>query len=68
MPKASDMRDTEVVSVTLLLSRRVVEHFQAHGAGWEEVVDRALRRVAGLPPRTSRDDPDPDFVSDGNEG
>lgn len=33
--------------VTLRLDREVLEHFQADGAGWQERINAALRRLIG---------------------
>jgi uncharacterized protein (DUF4415 family) len=34
--------------VSLRLDRDVLEHFQAKGPGWQERINKALRRAAGL--------------------
>ncbi|MGA0593850.1 BrnA antitoxin family protein [Enterovirga sp. CN4-39] len=34
--------------VSIRLDREVVEHFQAEGAGWQERINAALRKAAGL--------------------
>ena len=34
--------------VTLRIDRDVLEHFQAEGAGWQDRVNAALRKAAGL--------------------
>ena len=36
--------------VTLRLDRAVLEHFQEDGPGWQDRVNAALRRAAGLDP------------------
>lgn len=35
-------------TVSLRLDREVLEHFQADGPGWQERVNAALRKAAGL--------------------
>jgi len=34
--------------VSLSIDRDVLEHFQADGPGWQERINEALRKVAGL--------------------
>lgn len=36
-------------SVTLRLDRDVLEHFQDEGLGWQDRINEALRKAAGLP-------------------
>jgi uncharacterized protein (DUF4415 family) len=36
--------------VTIRLDRAVLEHFQEEGPGWQERINEALRREAGLDP------------------
>jgi hypothetical protein len=69
MNKAIGSDDGEGVTVTLHLSRSVVDHFKALGPDWERIMGDALTRAAGLPSRLpSRAPVDQDFISDGNEG
>jgi hypothetical protein len=69
MDKAIGSDQGETVTVTLHLSRKVVDHFKALGPDWERVMGDALGRAAGLgsrlPPPANVDQ---DFISDGNEG
>jgi uncharacterized protein (DUF4415 family) len=34
--------------VTLRLDRQVLDHFQAEGPGWQDRINEALRRLAGI--------------------
>jgi uncharacterized protein (DUF4415 family) len=34
--------------VTIRLDRQVLEHFQEDGPGWQERINAALRKAAGL--------------------
>ena len=34
--------------VTLRIDRDVLDHFQAEGAGWQDRINQALRKAAGL--------------------
>jgi hypothetical protein len=69
MEKALGSDEGETVTVTLRLSRKVVDHFQSLGPDWERTMGEALRHAAGLRTRPpSPGDLDRDFISDGNEG
>jgi uncharacterized protein (DUF4415 family) len=35
-------------TISLRIDRDVLEHFQAEGPGWQERVNAALRKAAGL--------------------
>lgn len=35
-------------AVSLRIDQDVLHHFQAHGPGWQERINRALREAAGL--------------------
>jgi uncharacterized protein (DUF4415 family) len=35
--------------VTIRLDRAVLEHFQEDGPGWQERINAALRKAAGMP-------------------
>ena len=39
------------VPVAIRLSREVVEHFKAGGAGWQSQIDEALKRIVKKPQR-----------------
>jgi uncharacterized protein (DUF4415 family) len=41
LPKAREL-------VSVRLDREVLEHFQAQGPNWQERINEALRKVAGL--------------------
>ncbi|KMO27914.1 BrnA antitoxin family protein [Methylobacterium aquaticum] len=43
-PAAPGLRET----VSLRLDRDVLDHFQEEGPGWQERINAALRKVAGL--------------------
>ena len=46
-PKANAV-PTGKETVSLRLDRDVLEHFQDDGPGWQERINEALRKVAGL--------------------
>jgi uncharacterized protein (DUF4415 family) len=46
-PKAPALPNAKE-AVSLRLDRAVLEHFQADGPGWQERINEALRKVAGL--------------------
>jgi uncharacterized protein (DUF4415 family) len=46
-PKAKSIPAAKEL-VSIRLDREVLEHFQEDGAGWQERINAALRKVAGL--------------------
>lgn len=46
-PKARPLPNAKEM-VTLRVDRDVLEHFQADGPGWQDRVNEALRKAAGL--------------------
>jgi uncharacterized protein (DUF4415 family) len=69
MEKAVGSDEGETVTVTLRLSRKIVDHFRSLGPDWERAMGEALRHAARLRTRPpSPENLDRDFISDGNEG
>jgi hypothetical protein len=69
MENAFGSDEGETVTVTLRLSRRIVDHFRSLGPDWEQAMGEALGHAARLRTRPpSPENLDRDFISDGNEG
>jgi uncharacterized protein (DUF4415 family) len=47
-PKAGPSIPGAKEQVTLRIDRDLLQHFQADGPGWQDRINRALRRAAGL--------------------
>ena len=47
-PKKSNVVPTGKETVSLRLDRDVIAHFQDDGPGWQDRINDALRKVAGL--------------------
>jgi uncharacterized protein (DUF4415 family) len=43
-------------TVSLRIDRDVLEHFQKDGPGWQDRINQALRKVAGIETESSRDE------------
>ena len=47
LPKAPSLPNAKE-TISLRIDRDVLEHFQESGAGWQERINAALRKAAGL--------------------